>query len=219
MVELGIKGDLFDGRVRAQIALFNLQVDGRQTSVDSRQPGSPNAIPTVINIDNENEGFELTLDWLVTDTLKIGGLTTVRNEESTSGQFYNSDAELTDLNGSGDTGTSYTLKLDWSREIGSGEVLLHADYVFEENTVNENDPNFYEELRGLPHYLDDSEMLNARLAWISGDGHYEIALWGRNLLDKELIGGVRTITRSTFGTTFVGIEDPLTWGVEGRYTW
>jgi iron complex outermembrane receptor protein len=74
-------------------------------------------------------------------------------------------------------------------------------------------------LRELPHYFDDSEMLNARLAWISGDGHYEIALWGKNLLDKELIQGVRTITRSSFGTTFVGIEDPLTWGLEGRYTW
>ena len=219
MVELGLKGDLFDGRLRAQIALFDLQVDGRQTTVDSRQPGTPNAIPTVINIDNENEGFELTVDWMVTDSLKIGGLTTVRNEESRSGAFYDSDAELTDMNDSGDTATTYTLKLDWSHGIGSGEVLLHADYVFEENTVNENDPNFYEELRDLPHYLDDSEMLNARLAWISGDGHYEIALWGQNLLDKELIGGVRTITRSSFGTTFVGIKDPLTWGLEGRYTW
>lgn len=219
MVEIGLKGDLLEGRLRAQVALFNLQVDGRQTTVDSRQPGTPNAIPTVINIDNENEGLELTLDWMVTDSLKLGGLTTVRNEDSTSGTFYNSDAELTDMNNSGDTATTYTLRLDWSLEVPGGELLVHADYVYEENTIDENAPNFFEELRDLPRYFDDSEMLNARLAWISGDGHYEIALWGKNLLDKELIQGVRTITRSSFGTTFVGIEDPLTWGLEGRYTW
>ena len=104
----------------------------------------------MINIDNENEGVELTLDWTVTDSLKLGGLTTVRDEQSTSGTFYDSDAELTDLNGSGDTATSYTLKLDWSHEIASGEVLLHVDFVYEENTIDENDPNFFDELRDLP---------------------------------------------------------------------
>jgi hypothetical protein len=46
-----------------------------------------------------------------------------------------------------------------------------------------------------------------------------VALWGRNLLDKELVSGVGTRTRSAFGTTYVGIEDPLTWGVELRYTY
>ena len=158
MVEIGLKGDLLEGRLRAQIAVFNLQVDGRQTTVNSREPGAPNAIPTVINIDNENEGFELTLDWMVTDSLKLGGLTTVRNEDSTSGTFYNSDAELTDMNDSGDTATTYTLRLDWSREVPGGELLLHADYVYEENPVDEDDPNFFDELRDLPHYFDDSEV-------------------------------------------------------------
>ena len=219
MIELGLKGDLFTGRLRVQFALFELEVDGRQTSVESRRPGDANAIPTVINVDNRNRGFEITLDWLVTDTLRLGALTTVREDETSSASFYDADAQLTDLNDSGDTATNYTLKLDWAPVIPLGELLVHVDYVFAENTIDEDDPNFFPELRGLPHYLDDSKLLNARVSWISEDAHYEVALWGQNLLDRELISGVRSITRSVFGTTHVGILDPLTWGVEARYSW
>jgi len=219
MWELGLKGDLIPGRLRAQIAWFDLKVDNRQTTVDSRKPDEANAIPTVINIDNENDGVELSVDWVVTETLKLGALSTWRNDSSHSGQFYNSDAEITDLNDTGETGTSYTLQLDWTPQIPVGQLLLHADYFYEENGRSETDLNFYPELRAIPHYFDDTERLNARISWTSADGHYEIALWGQNLLDQELIDGVRTITRSAFGTTFVGINDPLTWGVEGRYTW
>ncbi len=219
MVELGLKGDLIDGRVRMQLAVFRLEVDGRQTTVESRQPGEVNSFPTVLNIDNEIDGAELTLDWLISDTLRVGGLTSWRDESSTSGEYYNSNAELVSQDASGTTNTSYTLKLDWTPEIPLGELLVHIDYVYEENGVDTNSPDFLNEFYAIPNYLDDTENLNARIAWTSDDGHYEIALWGRNLLDQELIDGVRTISRSSFGTTFVGIEDPLTWGVEGRYTW
>lgn len=219
MIEWGLKGDLIGGVLRMQFALFNLQVDGRQTTVESRKPGEANAIPTVINIDNENKGYELTLDWLVTDTLLIGGLTTWRDQKEESDPYYNSDAELVTRDDSGNTNTSYTLKLDWTPGIPCGELLVHVDYVYVENGVDTDSPDYFPEYDDIPHYRDDTELLNARVAWTSEDGHYEVALWGRNLLDKELVSGVRTITRSSFGTTFVGIEDPLTWGVELRYTY
>ncbi len=134
-------------------------------------------------------------------------------------EYYNSNAELVSQDSSGTTNTSYTLKLDWTPEVPVGELLVHVDYVYEENGVDTGSPDFLDEFHAIPNYLDDTENLNARVAWTSDDGHYELALWGRNLLDQELIDGVRTISRSAFGTTFVGIKDPLTWGVEGRYNW
>ena len=30
---------------------------------------------------------------------------------------------------------------------------MHADYVYEENTIDENAPNFFEELRDIPNLI------------------------------------------------------------------
>ena len=50
-------------------------------------------------------------------------------------------------------------------------------------------------------------------------GSLDISVWGRNLTDEEYITGVRNISRSAFGTPFVGINQPRSYGIELSYTY
>lgn len=218
MIEWGLKGDVIEDRLRLQLAVFQLEVDDRQRTVESRQPEQDNAIPKVINGDQQFDGFELTLDWLPSDSLLIGLVTTARDEESVWQPFYNSDAQLIEESDKDDTALEYTVKLDWTPDIAVGSLLVHIDYIYRENDRSRDDDDFFPEYESLPRYFDDTRLLNARIAWTSPDSHYEVALWSRNLLDEELITGVRTITRSAFGTPFVGINEPRSYGIEGRYS-
>lgn len=215
--ELGLKGSVFNNRVQMEFALFGLDVAGRQRSIETRPPDEENAIPTVINVDQSVFGAELKIGWLVLDNLLLSGLGTRREDEQQSANFYNARAELTRFDTKGNTANDFTLMLDWTPELPVGGLAVHAEYIFKENTRNPDDPDFNPAYRNLPGYLDDTELVNLRVAWIRNDDKLELALWGRNLLDEERITGVREITASQLGTPFAGINTPLTWGVDAIY--
>ncbi len=215
--ELGIKGDFFTDRLQVELSFFDLEVIGRQRSVDTKPPGQDNAIPTVINVDSSVQGVEVTLNWLVTDTLLVSALTTYREEETQSEEFYNAVGELRQFDSSGNTATNYTLTMDWQPKVAGGQMLLRAEYIFGENTRDSGDANYNPDYERIEGYLDDSTQLNARLSWTNPDETWEMALWGRNLLDDNRIGGISQTTAAVFGTPIFRIQDPLTWGIEGIY--
>ena len=185
--------------------------------MDTKPPGQDNAIPTVINVDSSVQGVEVTLNWLVTDTLLLSALTTYREEETQSEEFYNAVGELRQFDSSGNTATNYTLTMDWQPKVAGGQMLLRAEYIFGENTRDSGDANYNPDFERIDGYLDDSTQLNARLSWTNPDETWEMALWGRNLLDDDRIGGIGQTTVAVFGTPIFRIQDPLTWGVEGIY--
>lgn len=217
MYEWGIKGDLFDGTLRAQVAVFRLEIDNRQRSVESRPPGQSAAIPKVINGEQQFDGVELTLNWLPMDTLKLGVVTTYREQEAEWDAFYNAGGELTRDKSSGDTNNNVTLTADWTPAVPRGQLLLHIDYVYRENGRSEDDSDYYADLDDLPGYFDDEKYLNGRIAWSSDSAQWEIGIWGKNLTDEEYIVDMSNTTRSQFGTPIAAINQPRSYGVEFAY--
>ncbi len=217
-VEMGIKADLFEQTVRLETALFYHELDGRQSAVDAKDgPDDPTAQPTVISSDETSQGLELILQWQALDNLMLTGMTTVRDTESTPQQYYNSAGDLTGgKKQTTKTNTDYTLRLDWTPEIPVGYLLLHVDYVFTENAdiSDVNDAIF---MQG-PWYFRDGELLSARIAWQDDSDTFEVALWGRNLLDKEVASNPGGYVADALGAAFTTIQDPLTWGVDLRYS-
>ena len=212
--EWGVKGMFFESHLSTEFSVFYMELDGRQRTVDTKPPGTPQAVPRVINGDQEFKGAEIVLNWLITDTTQLGFLTTYREEESRWEPFYNAVGELVEEVDSGHTGNDYTFTFDWFPQIANGETNLRLEYVFYENN-DEFDPTVVDPT--IPGFGEDRKLLNARAAWTTADGHWTFALWGKNLLDNEVTSGVSDITTATFGTPFVSIDPPLTFGLEAAW--
>lgn len=215
--EIGLKGDLFDGRLQVQLAVFDLTVDGRQRSVETRPPGQENAIPTVINVDSGVQGVELNVSWLITEDLLFTALSTYREEENQSEEFYDAQGELTQFDSSSDTAGNYTLTLDWRPKLAAGNLLVRGEYIYAENTRDADDANYNPDFESISGYTDDRRLVNGRIAWSHPEDHWELALWGRNLTDEDRIGGISQTTVAVFGTPIMRILDPRTFGVEAIY--
>ncbi|MFT5711394.1 MAG: iron complex outermembrane receptor protein [Halioglobus sp.] len=215
-IELGLKGDFFDNRVRLEVAVFHQELDGKQTQRTTKDgPDDPTASPSVVSSDEETDGIELIVQWNVLENLRLTGLTTYRDTENISDEYYNGAGELKGGDAeSGNTSNDYTLRFDWTPEIPIGFLLVHVDYVFIEDTGEfSDDAVFFEG----PWYFQDKKRLSARLAWESDDASIEVALWGKNLLDEEYAGNPGGFVADELGAAYTSIEDPLTYGVDLRY--
>lgn len=215
--EIGVKGDFFDDRFRAEVGIFYYELDGRQRGVDTKDgPDDPVATPSIVSSDDEGEGIEIILTWQVIDTVRLTGLTTYREVDSISDEYYNSQGKLTGgESNTSRTNNTYTLKLDWAPEISVGYLLFHMNYEFAEDT-GKFDPDTAVFVNG-PWYFQDKKRLNARVAWSNEADNIEVALWGNNLLDEEYAGnpGGRA---SDLGAYHTRPEQALTWGVDLRYS-
>jgi iron complex outermembrane recepter protein len=228
--ELGLKGDFFDDRLRVETSLFYQQLDGQQYSTDTKDctPGStqdecnlqdPTAQPTIVSRDVDTDGIEIMLQWRALDTLLLTGMTTVRNQDVTPDAYFNDGGEpVGGRKESNSTNTDYTLRLDWTPELpaGYGYLLVHVDYVFEEA----EDPSDYNGTIWTTGewYFQDRELLSARIAWTNEAENFEVAIWGKNLQDNEIADNPGGFAAANLGAYRTSIEDPLTYGMDIRYS-
>ena len=214
-IELGVKGNVLDG-LQVQLSYFDMTVDNRQRSIESKPPGSANALPRVINGDQQMNGVEVTVDWLAMDTLRFGLVTTVRDEESLWEDYYDAEGELQTGSDKASVNTAYTVTMDWAPEIPVGEMNFHLDYIYAENT-DALEPGYLERFTAIDGVGEDDKRLNGRLVWMNGGGQYELALWGRNLLDNERANIPSGRSLAVFGTPYTSVAEPRTYGAEVRY--
>lgn len=215
-IELGLKGDFFSSHLRAQIALFMMEIKDRQESIESQEPGSGAAVPTVINTDEEFIGTEITVDWLVTDEFRMGLIYSYREQDSQREAHFDSQAEFQEAKQLNTTAPQdFTVTLDWSPVLSFGSVLFHFDYIFRENTQPENEDH-QDRFFQVPGYGDDTQLFNARVLFVPGNGRFEVALWGKNLLDDDSISQPGGLTGDLLGTFHVGVQDPRTYGIDAK---
>ena len=227
-IEWGVKGDFFEDVLRVEGSLFNQDLDGQQSSTETKQctAGSTQAQcneqdataqPTIISQDVTTNGVEIVVQWHALDSLLLTGLTTVRDAETTPQAYFNGAGEpVGGRKQSDSTNTDYTLRLDWTPEIPIGFLLVHMDYVFEEaEDPSDTDAAIY---TTGPWYFQDREILSARIAWTNEAENFEVAVWGRNLQDNEIADNPGGFVASNLGAYRTNIEDPRTYGVDLRYS-
>lgn len=217
--EVGMKGDFCEDSLRLELAAFMYEIDDRQRQEDIRDgPDDPTAAPGIISQDEEAVGVELIVTWSILDSLRVAGLTTIRESEIVPQEYFNSAGDLVGgVKETEQTGTNYTLKLDWTPEIPYGYLLLHANYVYEED----EGPNARDAIFTTGRwYFQDKKRLNARLAWTNPDENIEVAFWGDNLLDEEYAdnpGGLAA-GEDALGAYHTKIQDTRTLGIDLRYS-
>jgi len=214
-IEWGLKGDFFDNRLRIEAAIFHQELDSQQLSVEAKESADdPTAQPTIITQDLESDGIELIVQWRPFDTLKLSGLTTIRDSQKTPISYFDGQGEPQGgEKESESTDTDYTLRLDWTPAIPVGQLLVHIDYVFNEAEDKSNETIF----TTGPWYFQDRELLSARIAWSNEQDNLEVALWGKNLQDNEIADNPGGFVADALGAYKTSIEDPLTFGIDLHY--
>jgi len=215
--ELGYKAVLW-GEVVVNVSAYYLELDNLQRSIDSKVPGSSQAIPTVINEDREITGLEFDLTWSISNSLQVGVISEIRSTENYSPDFYNGEGNLiAATKTSNDASTNYTFTLDWMPDFGTGTTNVHIDYVFVEN-INRDQPGLEDYKLAITEYFVDTEDLNARISWTNDSDKLEIGLWGKNLLDNRYILAIGGLTADVLGTPHGRINRGLEAGIDLKYS-
>lgn len=210
--EAGLKGRFADGRVRARLATFWMDRRDQQVStslVRVRGDGSSEFIAYVGNAaSGTNQGMEAEFDWQATDTLTLSGsLGLLRTQFD---RFVNSAGQ--DLSGRDQAQAphyQFHLAADW-RWPGGWFARLESegrDAFFWSDSHDE---------KSKPYAL-----YAARAGW--SRGHFEVALFGRNLGDKDYgvrgFGGFGNDPRNGYAPgEYIQLGAPRTFGVSARVT-
>ncbi len=218
--ELGYKADLVDNRLRLNASVFYYTVDDMQLSIIG---GAANNNQVINANKGDATGFEVDLQWLVTD-----------NFMATFGVAYN-DTEIKDKDLSvvpcGSTlceawqyrdengqvsidgnpfprtpETNYSLTLRYGMPVGDdGEFFVFTDWVYYGEILM---PLYYS-----PEFVTDNQFEGGlKVGYRNMRNNWEVALFGRNITDEDNVKGFVDFSNNT---GFV--NEPAIWGVEAIY--
>jgi iron complex outermembrane receptor protein len=187
MLELGIKTDLLDNRLRINSTAFFYDYQGMQAFTQANVNGLP--LSALTNVGGADiYGFEIEAVWHPTEALEtsfgIGWLdTSTKDFFSFEGLTTGGEPIIEDLSG-GELvlAPRFTANgiVRYVTPLAKGELLAQIDFSYADSYFFDTD--------NAPLDVSDSATLwNARLAWRSPGDKIEIGLFGRNLTDEEKI--------------------------------
>jgi iron complex outermembrane receptor protein len=209
--ELGVKGTAFDNRVRFTTAAFYNTYKDIQITVFQAAPGGG----FISNVRNAGKGRiqGLEAEVLVRPTDRwtfqvVGGMTLAEflkfndTDNITMQGIDRSDRNFQDV-------PPYTLNLiaEYELPMGNAGSLVPRVSWFMQGRIKGDIANTDEFAEGKIGVMD------ARLAWRMGDEQTEIALWAKNLLNREYLAGGTTFADS-LGFVWRVYGPPRTYGIE-----
>jgi iron complex outermembrane receptor protein len=211
--EVGIKSELMDRRLRLNATVYRYEMDGQQIVAVG---GAANTA-TLLNADNtEGYGFELDAQlapsprWLV--TLGISNNNTEIQDSRLAVAPCGGGCTVLDTigpNGALVDGNSLPHAPEWivngivdyRKPIGAGLFVGSVDWYW----YDEKSFFLYES----EEFNADGMELGARVGYVFPEAKYEVALFGRNITDEEIIqGGIdfNNLTGMTNEPALFGVE-------------
>lgn len=214
--EIGFKSDLQDN-LRINAAIFHAEYDGLQIQsfgpiagcvedLTTPQIECFGAFQTFNAGDARAIGLEAEFTWLPVENLTLSGFISYMDTKFTdafipASAFPNQTGQ--DLIRAPELKYNINADYVWSAPMG-GEIAANMSYRFTDDQRGELEPYAIQ-----PSF----DILDARLAWISPGDTYEVAFWGKNLLEEDYITHLYTIG----GEVIAVFGDPRMYGVS--LTW
>lgn len=165
--EMGLKATFLDQRLQSNMSVYFMDYKNLQNGILTAT-----GTPQTLNADAEIKGFEWDLVGLPTDGLRLG--LSLGYVDSEYIEFDGSpEREGDQVNGVPEL--KYSIFGDYTIVAFGGDISLHADYVWEDDTVDA--------LGG--EFIPDWDTLNLSVGYLSGDGAWELVGWVRNAMDEE----------------------------------
>lgn len=216
-IETGFKSTMLENTARIDGSVFYYVVDDQQLTA----VGGNGNVASLLNADKAvGYGFELDSELWATDNLVFGASLSYNNTElqddTISVAGCGGGCTITDpKNSEGRViidGNSLpqspewigNLSARWTKEIGDGELYVYTDWAYR------SEVSFF--LYESEEFMGDAIMeggLRVGYEWFDDGAEYEIAAYGRNILDEEKLTGAidfNNLTGYTNEPRFFGIE-------------
>lgn len=211
-IEVGMKKDFADGKVRANVAFYRNRIDGMQREINLSDP-VVGVVQLIRNTaDATIKGVDAEITAILSDSLAV---------RATYGYVDGSyDEVLFDISGDGVVDSNDAdLKIPRLVPVTfGGEIVYQSQTSFGSFTAQASayrrDPSFYtDNNRGE---LREADMVDARIAVGFMDEALTFSIFGKNLKDEVTYGGD---TQLPFfpGATFSPLNKGRVYGVEFRY--
>lgn len=207
--EAGIKSEWMD-RLRLNVSAFHVQYDDQQVNVF--RDGGNGFITQVIDnaATSEVNGFELDYAWQVSDYFRLSGTFARLDAEfkDTVIQTGPGPASVTDISGNRPNNVpEWTATLVGEAEFplpNGSRIALRGDWRGRGDVYNDivNDPSFKR---------PGTDIVGARVAWLSADDRWQVGLWGKNLRDEVDVLNIGP-QPPFLGDNPVGFGPPRTYG-------
>ena len=212
--EIGVKSELLDRKLRLNVTGFNYEVDDQQITV----VGGAANIASIVNADSvKGYGLETDVEWAPSSTWLINTSVSYNNteiddpnlviNECTGGctvldPFVNAFAVSVDGNRLPHAPEwIWNGIIDFRRPAGDGIFVGSLDWAWS------SEKQFF--LYESAEFESDSMELGLRFGYAFDDARYEIAVYGRNITDEEIVqGGI------DFNNLTGMMNDPRTIGIE-----
>jgi len=228
--ELGVKSSLLDGAMRLNAAVFYYDYSDAQVFNGVSDPNTSLPQNVIENADTlDVYGLDMDISWQ-----PIEGLFVQLGVGYTHSEFDQYDQAVPQVGGgvssvslSGETpqnspewNINFLANYEWYLgDSGSLSAQVDASYQSEVYFTNgtiltPGDNDSYDRNKDVGQ--DSYSLWNARLAWRSSDEQLEMALWGKNLSDKEYAAYMFELT-DLIGADQVMRGVPRTYGVDVKY--
>ena len=191
-IELGLKTDLMDGRMRLNVAVFRNEIDDIQRELNIGDPDVVVLQATVNAGDVTIEGIEVDFVALLMDNLSINASVGVQD-----GEYDRIDPfieQLEQVLGSTVIGEdlprlaelNYSAGFSWDIPTNSAGLFnIAGNYSWrDENSYNDSNTEIF----------DEQERVNASINWVAPDDVWSVSLYGRNLTDEANWGNLTSIS-------------------------
>jgi iron complex outermembrane receptor protein len=199
--ELGAKTAWQDGRLIANITLFDQEYEDKQEGY--LLPGS---FFSIFNAAKATmTGAELEFSWLATDALSLSATYSKLDAEYDEFVIPGGD-DFSDNKLQTAPESSYSLAVDYEKPVAGGTVLAGLSYTWQDD--------YFTGASNVPEFLIDSYgLLNARIGYAWSEEQWRVMLWGSNLSDEDFVR-----IRGTSGAIAEYYGPPRTYGINFTYS-
>jgi iron complex outermembrane receptor protein len=191
--EVGLKSTLAGGSVRFNATGFYMDYKDLQIVRFGPVPGSAFGSFLTTNIGSADiYGAEVELDWAVTDQFTLSGSYAFLDTEANELVINGTDFSGLDLRQAPKNSFSFTADYDMPLENGMGDVNFNAN-------LNHTDKSHNDFATAAQTLSEAKTLLDAQVSWTTASGKYKVALWGKNITDKNYVAHSYFIGPGTIG--------------------
>jgi iron complex outermembrane receptor protein len=223
-LEIGMKSDLLDGRLRLNVSVFDMTYEDMQiTSAGQDQNGSP-AWVTANDGEAQVRGVEVELQSTIGERFLLDG--SIGNTDfqyvrvPTLQDCLNKGFPAASCGGLIDVDSNPGRTPEWKASLNFGYIAMlgSGSQVALRYGISYQDDTYYGANNDPLTFAAAFSLHNARVTWISPDGSWEAALFGTNITDERAIQSKLNFL-NLFGTVQTTYVRPEEWalGIKKRF--